>query len=307
MSYFALELTGLPAVLVFLFLLYSFIYLPIKLAVIVVAHAKQKADKIRLLQQNVVIAEYEPPAKLTPAELGFLYDTKLNLAETFATITWLQQQGLVTIDEQDNQLIISNVKSHSESLKEFEKYILSQLARHQDQTITKKLLKRMNREVKKVGKNEYHIDFGRPQTIMNEQLEKQGYLVSKKEQIKRSLFRLLFIITALFLLTLWAFKPDTVNETLAFLFFILFFSPAYFVVAIFLYAAATKVAGQPWLGSAKLKSIWPEIEGYKYFIKQVELDNLKFDSEQTKGIIKNKTLPYAIALGFNTGWQDKVK
>jgi hypothetical protein len=73
-----------------------------------------------------------------------------------------------------------------------------------------------------------------------------------------------------------------------------------------LYRAYQKIAGEPWLGTKKLKQVWSEIEGYRHFIEVVEADKLEFDSENTKGIVKNKTLPYAIALGFNTGWTKKI-
>jgi hypothetical protein len=55
----------------------------------------------------------------------------------------------------------------------------------------------------------------------------------------------------------------------------------------------------------KFKQIWPEIEGYRDYIRQVEVDELKFESEELKTSSKNKALPYAIALELNTEWQKR--
>lgn len=292
MDYFAVELTGLPAFLIIVAVLYIFIYLPLKLVISVIAKGKQKTDHVRLLRQKTVIAEYSAPADLTPSELGFLYDSKLSTAEVYATIIALQQQGLVVLEETDSGLIIGETRQAPLSLKEADKYVLGILGENRAQALTKRLLEKMLSAV---------------QLIIKRQLYEQGYLVSPIEQIKRSFIRLGLIACSLMALTIFGLFRHSLSDPTGPIFFAIFFSPFYFFISIFLYLKFKKIAGEPWLGSPKLKTIWPEIEGYHQYISLVEIDNLKFDSEDTKQAIKDKNLPYAIAFDFNTGWLDKLK
>ena len=91
------------------------------------------------------------------------------------------------------------------------------------------------------------------------------------------------------------------------IFMLIISSPGYFMLSLFIYMKYIKIAGESWLGSVKLKQVWPEIEGYRYYIEVVDADQLKFESENTKGLAKNKALPYAVALGINTNWLKTVK
>ncbi len=292
---FAFEISGIPALLLVIIIvavpLYLFLYLPFKLVMIVVAHASQKAERLRRLQQQTIVAEYDPPGGLTPAEIGFLFDSKLSLAEIFGTVAYLEQQGLILITEQPDGLLITAGKTVPSNLKKFERYVLDTINEQSGRPLTLKLMKKM-----------------RPlaEQVLKKQLQEQGYLLAITEQMKRSFDRLLIIVILLVLLfPVATFQVHTLEGiTLTGLFF--FFAwPLYFIFAFRLYATYKKIAGEPWLGTPKLKEIWSDIEGYRHFIEVVEADNLKFDTETTKGIIKDKTLPYAIALGFNTGWRQK--
>jgi hypothetical protein len=309
MFLFAFEISGLPALLLILLIIYIFIYLPLKFAMILISRAKQKAGKLHALHHNTIIAEYDPPSGLAPAELGFLYDTKIEPDELYATVVSLQQKDLVNINELNGQFVIGATQPPTAALKDFEKFTLNFLSRHQGQVITRNLLGKLNPKLKFVKAGE---DFN-PQelitinAIIKKGLETDGYLVSASEQIKKSLLRMGIIGLGLYILTFLIFRPHTLANIEAFLFFMALAWPVYFFVAIGLYIGSAKVAGQPWLGTPKLKQIWPEIEGYREFIKQVELDTIKYDSDDKKGLIKNKTAPYAIPLGFNTGWQNKIK
>lgn len=100
--------------------------------------------------------------------------------------------------------------------------------------------------------------------------------------------------------------PKTWGEVGGILLFLILFAPVYIVITIFLYIKFRKIDGADWLGTPKLKAIWPDIEGYRQFIKLVELDRLRYDTEQTEHKIKNSALPYAVALGFNTGWRKQL-
>ncbi len=294
---FSGELSGFPAVASSLILIalpfYLFVYLPIKLVTVVVAHANKKADRLRLLHQKTIVAEYDPPDHLTPAEMGFLFDSKLSLGEIFGTIVQLEQQGLLTITEQGGDMLVTTERPVPADLKKFEHFILDTVREQSGRPLTLKLLKKT-----------------RPlaEVVLKQQLQEAGYLATTKEQLKRSFHRLVFIMIMLMLLfPILAFRPHTGTGIIVTATFLLIASPAYFIFAAVLYSKYQKIAGEPWLGTPKLKLVWSDIEGYRHYIEVVEADNLKFDTETTRGIINNKALPYAIALGFNTGWLEKFQ
>lgn len=296
MNYFAFsfsgELTGWPALLVIGLLFYIFIYLPIKFVFSLLAKIKQKNDRLRNLKQRTIVAEYETPTGLTPAEIGFLHDSKLNIAEVYATIIYLHKQGLIMLVETGGRQIIESTRPAPPTLKPFEKYVLAYASQHTQEAVTIGLLKRAKLE---------------GDLVINKQLQDAGYLLTRREQIKRSLFRLGLIWLSLIILTTVLTRPNTSEGIQALIFFMVFLAPVYFVTSVFLYFTIQKIAGEPWLLSPEIKNIWPDIEGYSQYIKQVELDNLQFESQEMQGQIRNKSLPYAIALGYNTGWLDKVK
>jgi hypothetical protein len=311
MHYFA-DITGIPALLIILVVLYIIIYLPIKFVVNVVAFSKARADRVHKLHSNVVVAEYEPPEKLSPAEIGYLFDNKLNIEEVFATIVSLEQQGLITTTEKDEKLILSNVEPVNSNLSEFDKSIINQFKNSNDINIGPLRIERSPVALRTIKDNQV-IDYKLlknlvrgSENVLRDGLRTKGYLKSVKEQIKSLLIRLIPFMFGLMCLTIYSFHPKSIGETIGLTIFLLFFAPFYFVVAVFLLNSYQKIAGDPWSGTQKLKDLWPEIEGYRQYIKAVEEDRLKFESENTKGIIKNKILPYGIALGFNTGWKNKI-
>jgi hypothetical protein len=312
---FALELTGLPALLVFLILLYVFIYMPLKIIVKIFAHAKVKTDRLQKLNSNVVVAEYDPPEGLTPAELGFLFDNKLGIGEVYATILTLEAQGLVTLVEEGGKLNIQQVQPASKDLRDFDKAVLNILA-NKDNSISVGALTiegapellRSNNKVKAINKKLLKNITRSAELALRKELQTQGYLKSTKDQINSLLRRLVPLMMALIFLTVYTSHPKSINAAAEITILLLIvFSPAYFLVAVFLLSAFQKVAGDPWSGTQKLKQVWPEIEGYREYIKVVEAGELQFESENAKQVIKNKNLPYAIALGFNTGWLEKVE
>lgn len=291
MADFSLHLSGAPALILTVALGYVLIYLPLKLITSLLAHIKFRIASKYKLEKELIIAEYEPPEGLTAAEIGFMYDTKLNDSEIFATIISLEQQGLIEITRENNGLIIKNIKMSGKEQSDFESWLLGYL----ESFGGKKLTKRMMRSAARNGSN-----------ILNNQLQKNGYFIPVMQQIQKVVIRILTILALLIGLTVVLFLPHNLNEAMGIFLGLILVSPGYIFISLFLYIKFQKIVGAEWIGTPKLKAIWPDIEGYRQYIKMVELDNLSFESENTKTMIKNKAHPYAIALGFNTGWRNQL-
>lgn len=58
-------------------------------------------------------------------------------------------------------------------------------------------------------------------------------------------------------------------------------------------------------GTKALRMLWPELDGYRLFLQEVELDRIHFSNESDHQIALNTALPYAVALNLTTHWQDR--
>lgn len=58
-------------------------------------------------------------------------------------------------------------------------------------------------------------------------------------------------------------------------------------------------------GTKALRTLWPELDGYRLFLRQVELDRIHFANESDHQLVLDSALPYAVALNLTTRWQDR--
>ncbi len=66
-------------------------------ALIVAAIARRQAEHIRNKRASTIVAQYDPPRGLAPAEVGLLYDMRCGQNEIMATLFDLEQRGIVRI------------------------------------------------------------------------------------------------------------------------------------------------------------------------------------------------------------------
>lgn len=79
--------------------------------------------------------------------------------------------------------------------------------------------------------------------------------------------------------------------------------PIYVLTGIILAIMYVQIYGTHWIGTKKLRSAWPEVEGFKLYIKEAQLDRLLFTSSELKQASKERDYGYAVALGMDLHWQ----
>ena len=273
--------------------LFIFLGIPVVAITLIVGRTSRFAHRKKLLIQNVIIAEYDPPANLSPAEIGYLFDSRIDKTEVIATLVDLEQRGLVrlTYSKLDGLHVEKAVARLPDTLKEHEQYVLNSLDAN------------MNLSFYSLKIN---ADF---KTCVEKSLINQGYIKTQNEVANYYAQRK---IVAYFLITIpmfaWFIAGSDKSFGAAVMAFMVIFVLGFpfflglTLVANFIY---NKLVGQPGLWTDKIKSMWRELEGYRDFVEQVELDELQFESEDLKIRTKNKALPYAIALNLNTDWQKR--
>ena len=86
----------------------------------------------------------------------------------------------------------------------------------------------------------------------------------------------------------------------------IFFFVPFYLASIILNYFRGRIVGREWIITPKLKRLWPQIVGYRQYIKMVEKERLEFSSKSLKEASKNSALPYAVALGFVKNWRDII-
>ncbi|MDB5184256.1 MAG: hypothetical protein JWN38_64 [Candidatus Saccharibacteria bacterium] len=284
-----MELSGLPALIA----IFLTIATPVVLIALVVSHTSRLVHRQRQRLDTTIVAEYDAPAGLTPAEVGYLFDSRFGRQEMVATLLDLEQKGMVRISHgQFDGLNIQRVDTKPlDSLKPHERYLLGHVE-------TNTTLAAMS----------FGVLAGFRSTVRRS-LADQGLIKQGTEVLNYYLRRLLitFLILTVpimtWLVVISGHKPDDLLTL--FVIFLFFVAPVFLILTIVVGGLYNRIVGQPGIWTAQLKQLFPEIQGYRDYIEQVELDELQFDSADLKQQSKNKALPYAVALGLNTEWRQR--
>lgn len=276
--------------LVVIFLLFA---IPIAFTTLIISTVVKKAHRHKKLSSSTVVTEYLPPEGLSPAEIGYLFDTKIGKKEFIATLLHLEQRGLIVFEHiQLGGIHVSRTHYFdNQPLKPHEQFVLDSLPEQRNlQLLSLKKLAGFKAAVA-------------------QSLQNQGLIQSKSDMTRYYIKRFLYTYLIINAFLLYAFTESTegnpflvalIVAIVLFAFFPFFAGLA--LLATFIYG---KIVGYPGLIPKKLKRLWPSIEGFKDYVQKVELDRIQFESEQLKEKSKNTALPYAVALNMDTSWQDR--
>lgn len=299
------------AIFVMVLLLSSPIIIPLVVTLTTLRRLERQSD----LRDKTVVIGYSSPDRLSPAQLGFLYNNKITTNEMRATIIDLCQRDIVSIDavgevglKKTN--IIRNLPSYEQLA------ILVYLGG------TNTLLDYNQTFSKKVRENIKRVaSFGviypdRVEELFKESLYRNlingGYFKIGSERYYKNLVKNM-IITICVSIAIVASIISIVISDLISGFFILFFVaflitmllpivlPIAWVVAKMWVGLFARVTHNYSLGTDKLKDFWPSIKGYRDFLVQTEAERISFELKDSKRI-SNEHLPYALALDIEIGF-----
>ena len=312
---------GLPAVLIII-LLIAYLMLPFLFIMIIAAIVRRVHEHRLKRYADTIIAQYDPPQDLLPAEVGYLYDMKCDDKEIRATLFDLDIRGVISIVDK-NTVLITN-QTMFEQLREFEKIavkIYSGKAGIYIEPSERKLSDYISPQGQMIQvqvpylENNTRLGFS---MAVRASLKERGYPI--KSYVLSILLR--SFIPAFFA-SLWLFgivglistQNGSINISVEILpavltmtlILMIVFYPVYYGIGLCLTLLWSKIAGRYWLYSKKTRSVWRELEGYKLFLEKVDLDRIQFESATAHVISPTiKTLPYAIVFGLDTDWQKRL-
>jgi hypothetical protein len=289
---------------------------------ILAALLKRRAVRYMNERASTILTQFDPPKDLKPAEIGFLYDMKCDQKEVWGTLLWLHKEKIIRITGKTTVEIIDTKRY--ELLESFEKaavnlidktapgaagkavtfqHVNANTATHTESTITLPTFRSLG-------------NFTR---LVQDSLKAKGY---KSKRLLPSivwygwLVGLTIPIGAIIYFysqpvifdgierAPWSFQSLTTGLfiTLGFGFFLWPVVWGFGMLVVYLWG---KIAGNYWLNTADVRKVWPELEGYRLFLKQVEIDNIEF-ATKTNDIeaAVDASLPYTVIFGFNSNWQN---
>jgi hypothetical protein len=270
-----------------LILLIAIVTLPALILLSLYAITSKRYRKHLFKAGQTVIAEYSAPDNLTPAEVGYLFKFRSSIQELYGTAFDLERRGYITVDRLPDGLKITVKNPDPTGLKAHEVLLISQ----------------PNALAVPNGaqKQQFVLAF---QISVSRELREAGYLKGSVvlHYLKAVIWSVLLmdlVFPGIFLVISPSLTTLGVFFFFSFVLGIFFYGP----VALVLAGLYTAMTGHAWMGTTKMKTVWPEILGFRSYIQLAELGQIKYNSEDLRLSCTNYAFPYAVALGFNTNWQ----
>lgn len=242
--------------------------------------------------KKTIIAQYEPPDNLRPAELSLLTRQKIGLRDISATLIDLAARGYLKIIEfkktgffsQDNYGLTA-LKSYEDpkaDLRDYERALLRGIfvAKSEGELIQKILHKEEVPRMISELENEFYLKVPGILEKCQEELVSRGYFIARPDKIRNNMFKIgagVMALSWIFLIfTLWL----GVSVFAA--------SLSFFIFAFFMPKRTEKGA----------KAYWYAL-GFKEYINTAEKYRMQF---QEKENIFEKYLSYAIVFGLVKKW-----
>ncbi len=271
----------------------------------------------RRLSKNIITAEYEPPLGFKPAEIGYLFDGKVRDHEIGATIIHLVQSGHLHVKKVNGKKRIFAGPRIGSDLKAYEQNIIEIAENTDGVSLNQVLHKFVHLKTANIEANPASMQFAFL-NLVHADLQKRQYVkkISNMSFITGSLkitLLLQFLVFYVPLGMIWILGT-LANGTVDFKVMVGFLTAAlvlsgmfllpFFITGMILFYVRGRITGREWIITPKLERLWPQIIGYRQYVRMVENERLEFNSKDLAQISKNDTLPYAVALGFVRNWRD---
>lgn len=286
-----------------IYLLFVFGALPILIVFPLVARAISRFRLRRLYHARTILAMYESPAGLTPAEIGYLYDAKLKTNELVATVFDLEYKNVIAIDETGELSRIAVAAEVGKALKAHENFVMNLIDRGEYRSLFQDLTL-LHSQLFKNAVSQSLVTQGLMQPHLYQRLFTGA--------IKMTGFVFIFFssLVILFLAMMQYAASSSLPEilfvaTIALIAFTMLFTPLYICLGVVLTYIYVQIDGMRWIGTGLLKRTWPDIEGYRMYIEQAQLNRLNFASEELRAKALEKDFSYAVALRMRLDWKSR--
>lgn len=302
------SLFSFPKILLLSFLIYLLIllvvYIMAKSSSIMTLYGVQK----RWRGKQTIIAVYEPPHALSAVELGFIFDRNFSDNELAAVVISLAQKNVISIDmSSDGDWTLIDSKPHGDKkilLDRAEQPIADYILTNTPVSWASISSERSERAGIQ-GKCEDEIT---QSLITKDLISLDGYFDGLILKRSASIILSGLLALATIWLPLFAVRHAThttglepgfqaIDEFAVDLLLLPLFAASVWLMYIygnFLVYIYFRSSGLPLGATAKLRTTWPEVIGFREYLKTVEFNRLS-----TSVSLNDPVLPYCVALGFD--------
>jgi uncharacterized membrane protein YgcG len=234
--------------------------------------------------RDTIVVNYQPPAGMTPAEVGTLIDERVDLRDMSATIIDLAVRGYLKIEEIGTASFFSRPDyrfvrlKNSTDLKPFE------------QTLFDKIFAKGQTVLLSELQNSFYTELDTARRRLYQGLTGAGFFDGNPTTV-RTAFAVIGIVVLLIALAIGSFVQIWLVGRL-------FFVPA--IVTGVLSVAAILITSRFMPRKTRAgRMAWEQIAGLEEYIRRAEVDDIK--SQEQRGIFE-RLLPYAIVLGLADRW-----
>lgn len=269
----------IPVVIAGLAILVAIIQIPLKL----LAEWRQRASR-------TVVAQYDPPDSLRPAELGLLVDDRSGMPEITATLIDLAVRGHLRIEQTHGKTLLHAAAytfhrlQTQDALEPFEKELIDALFDNKDSV-----------ELKDLDRTSMAATVTTIQNQVGDRMKNRGWYSERPDAIRWVPSLLLLAASGAFLgwsiLAIWSNSFSLLH--------VLFNSAISVLLSIAAFYSLRHLGGMTPSGADE----WAKVRGFKEYLTVAEKDRLKFSDAPDKTPERfNKLLPFAVALGVEKDW-----
>ena len=279
-----------------------------------------KAKTVSLFSRKHIPFVYHPIDGLTPAEIGTIFDERVNIKDVVSEVIELARLGYIQIqkivtpailkERTDYAFIDTHVRKNKslDDLKDYQKYLYKELFRknivHDSVDNAEKLFKENEKELESVRKelidknyillsalkNHFYISLPEFKKKLYKRMKEEGFFYDDPERVRVKWIAITLMIEAIFFIAVAYFITITGNVGPLILLLLLSF-PLFFITL-----SMPKRAPKGY-------SLYRQIRGLKYYINK---GKWRYDIQE-KNMFFEEMLPLAIALGVTDKLTDAMK
>lgn len=266
----------------------------------------------RRIKRQLVTSAYKLPVTLSPADLAYMFSTRVTKRHIYATVLDLANRSVLHMEKTDGKVIVSTGPKIDSNLTSYEKKYVKHVEESAEGVDFERLAQGDAKHVtspgeKIIGSKQYVLWW-----LIRDSLLKRRFI---EKNMTAKYVRLLFIFGALIglglsvapllivrliqLLNSGQVEPDRLVQTIqsGATFWGLALLPL-IVVSFFLLRFRGWVLGRNWVLTASFQRYLGQIDAFREFVKLTHKGKLRFESKELREHSIAITRPYAIACGF---------
>lgn len=264
------------------------------------------------IENQMVTSAYKLPIHLAPVEIAYIFSTKVNANQIYATLLDLTNRSVLLMEKKQGQIYVKMGPKVESNFKPFEKILIAHIHAAQsevrfDYLTTGSSRFKLSTGEKVSGSKQYVFWW-----LLRHSLRTRKIIESR---MNGTYLRMLFVFTVIGglsatiipLVIVRMFQLfnsgkidfDRISQTAeSGLLFYLYFFPVIIIIGFLMLRFRGRMLGRSWLLTPNYKRYLNQMDAFREFVRLTHSGKLEFETKELKESSIAHTRPYAIAFGF---------